>query len=287
MLSVEHVTKRFGTFTALEDVSLTFEPGVYGLVAPNGAGKTTLIKMLATLLFPTEGQILWDGEDIVSLGESYRARLGYLPQEFGYYPAYTPRQFLRYVAALQRIPRTVADPRIDELLETVGIAEVADKKMRQFSGGMLQRVGIAQAMVNDPELLILDEPTSGLDPRERVRFRNLVHALAADRIVILSTHIVSDVETIAGQIVMFRDHRLHCCDSASNICAQLQDRVFEVPANMALAPGQLLLNEREGAQGPVLRIASDEPPAQGTPVAACLEDAFLYIYRDVEEGERP
>lgn len=264
-----------------------FEPGVYGLVAPNGAGKTTLIKMLATLLFPTEGQILWDGEDIVSLGESYRARLGYLPQEFGYYPAYTPRQFLRYVAALQRIPRTVADPRIDELLETVGIAEVADKKMRQFSGGMLQRVGIAQAMVNDPELLILDEPTSGLDPRERVRFRNLVHALAADRIVILSTHIVSDVETIAGQIVMFRDHRLHCCDSASNICAQLQDRVFEVPANMALAPGQLLLSEREGAQGPVLRIASDEPPAQGTPVAACLEDAFLYIYRDVEEGERP
>ena len=287
MLSVEHVTKRFGTFTALEDVSLTFEPGVYGLVAPNGAGKTTLIKMLATLLFPTEGQILWDGEDIVSLGESYRARLGYLPQEFGYYPAYTPRQFLRYVAALQRIPRTVADPRIDELLETVGIAEVADKKMRQFSGGMLQRVGIAKAMVNDPELLILDEPTSGLDPRERVRFRNLVHALAADRIVILSTHIVSDIETIAGQIVMFRDHRLHCCDSASNICAQLQDRVFEVPANMALAPGQLLLSEREGAQGPVLRIASDEPPAQGTPVAACLEDAFLYIYRDVEEGERP
>ena len=142
-------------------------------------------------------------------------------------------------------------------------------------------------MVNDPELLILDEPTSGLDPRERVRFRNLVHALAADRIVILSTHIVSDIETIAGQIVMFRDHRLHCCDSASNICAQLQDRVFEVPANMALAPGQLLLSEREGAQGPVLRIASDEPPAQGTPVAACLEDAFLYIYRDVEEGERP
>ena len=133
---------------------------------------------------------------------------------------------------------------------------------------MLQRVGIAQAMVNDPELLILDEPTSGLDPRERVRFRNLVHALAADRIVILSTHIVSDIETIAGQIVMFRDHRLHCCDSASNICAQLQDRVFEVPANMALAPGQLLLSEREGAQGPVLRIASDEPPAQGTPVAA-------------------
>lgn len=284
MLSVEHVTKRFGAFTALEDVSLTFEPGVYGLVAPNGAGKTTLIKMIATLLFPTEGQILWDGENIHDLGEAYRARLGYLPQEFGYYPGYTPRQFLRYVAALQRVPRSVADPRIDELLVTVGIDEVADKKMRQFSGGMVQRVGIAQAMLNDPELLILDEPTAGLDPRERVRFRNLIHSLAADRIVILSTHIVSDVETIAGRIVMFRNHRLLCCESPAAICARLEGRVFEVPADMPRSSGQFLLSERESAQGSVMRVVCDEPPAQGSPVAAGLEDAFLYLYRD-EAGE--
>lgn len=284
MLSVEHVTKRFGAFTALEDVSLTFEPGVYGLVAPNGAGKTTLIKMIATLLFPTEGQILWDGENIHDLGEAYRARLGYLPQEFGYYPGYTPRQFLRYVAALQRVPRSAADPRIDELLATVGVDEVADKKMRQFSGGMVQRVGIAQAMLNDPELLILDEPTAGLDPRERVRFRNLIHSLAADRIVILSTHIVSDVETIAGRIVMFRNHRLLCCESPAAICARLQGKVFEVPADMPCTSEQLLLSERESAQGPVLRVVCEEPPAQGEPVAAGLEDAFLYLYRD-EVGE--
>ena len=241
MLSVEHVTKRYGNFTALEDVSLSFGPGVYGLLAPNGAGKTTLIKMLTTLLFPTSGQILWNGEDIRALDEKYRAILGYLPQEFGYYPYYTPRQFLRYAAALQCI---------------------------------------AQAMLNEPEVLILDEPTAGLDPRERVRFRNLIHSLASDRIVILSTHIVSDIETIAGQIVMFRDHKLYCCDSSASICARFQGQVFEVPAGTAVQSGQFLLSERQGEQGPVARLLCGEPPEGGVPAAPGLEDAFLAIYRE-------
>lgn len=280
MLSVEHVTKRYGTFTALEDISLTFSQGVYGLLGPNGAGKTTLIKMLTTLLFPTQGQILWDGEDILAMGERYRAILGYLPQAFGYYPGYTPRQFLRYAAALQRLPKQEAEDRIGHLLDLVGLSDVQNKKMRQFSGGMLQRVGIAQAMLNDPKLLILDEPTAGLDPRERVRFRNLIHTLAQDRIVILSTHIVSDIETIAGQIIMFRDHRLHCCQSPAEICAQLQGKVFEVPAGASLAPGQFFLSERQGEKGTVMRLLCDTPPAAGTPVAPGLEDAFLSIYRE-------
>lgn len=280
MLSVEHVTKRYGNFTALEDISLAFTPGVYGLLAPNGAGKTTLIKMLTTLLFPSEGQILWDGEDILSLGETYRGLLGYLPQQFGYYPSYTPRQFLLYAAALQRISRPQAKRRIEELLALVGLADAAGKKMKQFSGGMLQRVGIAQAMLNDPRLLILDEPTAGLDPRERVRFRNLIHSLAADRIVILSTHIVSDIETIAGQIVMFRDHRLYCCDTPTAICAQLKGKVFQLPAGTAPAPGQFLLSEGQSENGPVLRVLCDTPPADGTPVPPNLEDAFLSIYRE-------
>ena len=150
----------------------------------------------------------------------------------------------------------------------------------QFSGGMLQRVGIAAAMLGDPELLILDEPTAGLDPRERVRFRNLIHALSADRIVILSTHIVSDIETIAGQIVMFRDHRLYCCDSPASICSRFQGKVFEVPAGAALEPGQFLLSERQGERGPVLRLLCDAPPADGVPVTPGLEDAFLAIYRE-------
>ncbi len=278
MLSVEHVTKRYGRFTALEDISLAFSSGVYGLLAPNGAGKTTLIKMLTTLIFPTEGKILWDGEDILAMGEAYRGLLGYLPQEFGYYPGYTSRQFLRYAAALQCIPRREADERISRLLELVGLADVADKKLKTFSGGMIQRIGIAQAMLNEPRLLILDEPTAGLDPRERVRFRNLIHSLAQDRIVILSTHIVSDIETIAGQIVMFRDHRLHCCDSPAAICAQFQGRVCELPAETALIPGQMLLSERQGENGTVLRVLCDASPTGGTVVSPGLEDAFLAIY---------
>ena len=280
MLSVERVTKRYGAFTALEDISLTFTPGVYGLLGPNGAGKTTLMKMLSTLLFPTKGQILWDGEDILSLGAEYRGLLGYLPQQFGYYPNYTPRQFLRYVAALQCIPKREAEDRISRLLELVGLGTDGDRKLKKFSGGMIQRVGIAAAMLNDPRLLILDEPTAGLDPRERVRFRNLLHSLAEDRIVLLSTHIVSDVETIAGQIVMFRDHRLYCCDTPANICARFHGKVCQVPAGTALGPDQFLLSEGQSEAGPVLRILTENPPAGAVPASPGLEDAFLAIYRE-------
>ncbi len=282
MLSVEHVTKQYGTFTALEDISLTFSPGVYGLLGPNGAGKTTLMKMLSTLLFPTKGQILWDGEDILALGADYRGLLGYLPQQFGYYPNYTPRQFLRYVAALQCIPKRETEERISRLLELVGLGADGDRKLKKFSGGMIQRVGIASAMLNDPRLLILDEPTAGLDPRERVRFRNLIHSLAEDRIVLLSTHIVSDVETIAGQIVMFRDHRLYCCDTPANICARFRGKVFQVPARTPLGPDQFLLSEGQSEAGPVLRILTENPPAGTVPAAPGLEDAFLAIYREVQ-----
>lgn len=280
MLSVEHVTKQYGNFTALEDISLTFSPGVYGLLGPNGAGKTTLMKMLATLLFPTKGEILWDGEDILALGADYRGLLGYLPQQFGYYPNYTPRQFLRYAAALQCIPKRKAEERISRLLELVGLGADGDRKLKKFSGGMIQRVGIASAMLNDPRLLILDEPTAGLDPRERVRFRNLIHSLAEDRIVLLSTHIVSDVETIAGQIVMFRDHRLYCCDTPAKICSRFHGKVYQVPAGTTLGPDQFLLSEGQGEAGPVLRILTENPPVGAVPAVPGLEDAFLAIYRE-------
>lgn len=295
MLSVEHVTKKYGAFTALEDISLTFTSGVYGLLAPNGAGKTTLIKMLTTLLFPTEGRILWDGQDILAMDAEYRGILGYLPQEFGYYKNYSPRQFLRYMAALQEIERSQASQRIDQLLELVSLSHVKDKKMKQFSGGMIQRVGIAQAMLNNPRLLILDEPTAGLDPRERVRFRNLIHSFAQDRIVLLSTHIVSDVETIAGQIIMIKDHHLSCCDSPSEICASLRGKIFEVPDSTPLDSRWLLLSERQIDGRTLLRIAVEDTaflPPNASPVAASLEDAFLYLYRDAPDvdpsaGSRP
>ncbi len=284
MLSVERVTKCYGNLTALEDISLDLAQGVYGLLAPNGAGKSTLMKMLATLLFPTKGRILWDGEEIVAMGERYRGLLGYLPQDFGYYPNSTPRQFMRYAAALQKIPRAETDRRISRLLELVGLPDAADRKLKRLSGGMLQRVGIAVAMLNDPRLLILDEPTAGLDPGERVRFRNMIHSLAEDRIVILSTHIVSDIETIAGRIIMLRDHRLLCCDTPTQICGRFRGKIFQLPADAQIRPHQHVLSEGQGENGTVLRVLSEMPPEDGVAVAPSLEDAFLAIYALKREG---
>ena len=177
MLTLNNVSKNFGKFTAVENISLNMDNGLYALLAPNGAGKTTIIKMITTLLNPTEGEILYDGVNIKTMGAAYRELLGYLPQDFGYYKNNTPKQYLSYLAALKGVPKKETAEKIDYLLEMVGLSENADKKMRKFSGGMIQRVGIAQAMLNDPKILILDEPTAGLDPKERVRFRNIISVL--------------------------------------------------------------------------------------------------------------
>lgn len=264
MLTVDNVSKKLSGKTILHDINLEFDHGVYGLLAPNGAGKTTLMKLMTTLLFPDSGSIRLDGEDIVALGERYRGQIGYLPQDFGYYPGYTPRQFLRYIAALQGMPRHGLDARIDALLDMVGLSEAANKRMRTFSGGMIQRVGIAQSLVHNPSILILDEPTAGLDPKERVRFRNIIHSLAADRIVILSTHIVSDLETIAGHIVMLRDGTVYTNASPADICSSMEGRIYEVAAGTPLAEGQRLLSEVQYGGETRLRIYSETPISGGT-----------------------
>ncbi|KGM94224.1 multidrug ABC transporter ATPase [Clostridium novyi A str. 4552] len=285
MLEVKNITKNYGDFCALKNINLEFEKGVYALLAPNGAGKTTLIKMLTTLIFPTEGEILYKGKDIVKLDEDYRDILGYLPQEFGYYKNYTPKKYLMYLSALKGIEKEKAKERIVELLKLVGLADVENKKMKKFSGGMIQRVGIAQAMLNDPKILILDEPTAGLDPKERVRFRNLISELSRDRIVILSTHIVSDIESIANEIIMIKDCEVVCRDSVRNICGMLKGKVYETNVKfddmVDFRRKYFSLSERqEEGDRKVRFISEDKGKDNWNVVYPNLEDVFLYVYRD-------
>ncbi len=283
MLTVKDVTKRYGKFTVLEHISLEFQPGVYGLLAPNGAGKTTLMKMLTTLAFPTEGEILWNGTDIRSLGAAYRQQLGYLPQQLGFYPHYTPNQYLSYLSALKGLDGKTAGERIPKLLDLVGLSEVADKKMKKLSGGMVQRVGIAQALLNDPKILILDEPTAGLDPKERGRFRNILSGLSRDRIVILSTHIVSDVENVANQLILLKDRQVYREDTPKNLCRSMEGRVFEITVPEeeveAFGTSHLILAQRQEGERVSLRFTDGDIPTGAVPAVPTLEDAFLAIYR--------
>lgn len=283
MLVVNHVTKNYGKFTAIEDISLEFKQGIYGLLAPNGAGKTTLIKMLTTLIFPTKGEILWNGSNIYELDETYREIIGYLPQDFGYYGHYSPRQFLKYLAALKGINPKSVDKRIEQVLEMVSLSDVADKKLKKFSGGMLRRVGIAQAMLNEPKILILDEPTSGLDPRERVKFRNIINQLGKERIVILSTHIVSDIETIADQIIMFKDHKLYCCESPEQVCNKISSKIFEIPMGTSIQEEHCILSERQEGGNTIIRFTCESKPENAKEIIPNLEDAFLCIFQEEED----
>ena len=201
-LKVDRITKQYGSKIAVDRMNLTLNKGVTGLLGANGAGKTTLMRMMCGILTPTSGEITYDGNSVTS--EEYRNVLGYLPQDFGYYPEFTGKDFLMYFSALKGLDKKAAKERTDEILELVGLKEVAKEKIKKYSGGMKQRLGIGQALINRPEILILDEPTAGLDPKERVRFRNLIEELGKESIVLLSTHIVSDIEHIAENIVMMR-----------------------------------------------------------------------------------
>lgn len=205
-LVISNLTKKYGDFTAVDSVSLRMKPGVYGLLGANGAGKTTLMRMLCGVLKPSEGNIHMDGIDVAS--EDYRARLGYLPQDFGYYPEFTGEDFLLYLAALKGLSRSHAKRKTNELLELVSLSNAKKKKIKTYSGGMKQRLGVAQALLNDPHLLIVDEPTAGLDPVERVRFRNLIASLGREGIVLVSTHIASDIEQIADTLLIMQSGKL-------------------------------------------------------------------------------
>lgn len=282
-LTICDLTKEFGSLRAVDRVSFTMKNGVYGLLGVNGAGKTTLMRMLTTLIKPTSGEILWDGKDVFEMDGQYRKLLGYLPQDFGYYPDFSIYDYLMYVATLKGICPAVAKQRVKELLKQVGLVKARHKKMKTLSGGMKRRSGIAQAMLNDPKILILDEPTAGLDPNERIRFRNLISELSEERIVLLSTHIVSDVEYIANEILLMKDGVITMSGTAEEIIASMPEQVwtFAVPKAQidAYLKAYKVANIKTIPGGAELRVLSPVRPNSGAvEVESALEDAFLYHF---------
>jgi len=267
---------------ALKDVTLTIPAGMYGLLGPNGAGKSTLMRILATLAKPTGGQVHWNGEDTARKPDPLRRTLGYLPQDFGVYPMLSAREFLAYLSAVKGVSAKGAAARVDTCLAQVGLADVADRRLGEFSGGMRQRVGIAQALLNDPKLLIVDEPTVGLDPEERLRFRHLISDLAADRLVILSTHIVSDIEASASSLAVMAKGRLLFSGTPEALIADAAGHVWEwtvpEPQVAAIRARHVTTGVQRRADGVRLRLVAETTPSpDAVPVAAGLEDAHLWL----------
>ena len=282
-LSLDRLTKQYGRKIAVDHVSAVLSPGVYGLLGANGAGKTTLMRMICGILEPTSGEVFLNGTPILEMGADYRNLLGYLPQDFGYYPNYTGREFLAYLSVLKGIPKKKANRKITELLEMTGLSVEAKKKIKTYSGGMRQRLGIAQALLNDPKILILDEPTAGLDPKERVRFRNLITDYASDRIIFLSTHIVSDIEAAADRVFLMKQGRILCQGSVQELTEMASGKVWEmkVPAREAARWEKKMnvagIRHEEGDV--VLRIISErKPAADSMRCRASLEDLYLSYF---------
>ena len=286
---MQNVSKRYGGGNwALRNFTLNLGPGVLGLLGPNGAGKTTLMSILATITRATEGTVLWNGVDLASSPDQLRTTLGYLPQDFGVYPNLNSVEFLEYLAAVKGLNAAISRRRIDELLNLVNLTDVRKRPLGAFSGGMKQRVGIAQALLNDPQLLIVDEPTAGLDPEERVRFRNLLSELSGERIVILSTHIVSDVEATATDIALISQGTLIAHASPEELLREVEGKVWEwiLPsAELNTARQQYLIsNTARRSDGVHARVLGNTPPAGAAPVTPNLEDAYLYCLSQHRSG---
>jgi len=282
-LSIQSVSKQYRRdFWGLRDFSLDLEPGVLGLLGPNGAGKSTLMRILATVTELTEGAVTWNGVDIANHPDDLRQFLGYLPQDFGVYPNLNAREFLEYMVAIKGLEAKSAKQRIDELLELVNLTDAAKRPLGGYSGGMRQRVGIAQALLNDPQLLIVDEPTAGLDPEERVRFRNLIADLSGERIVILSTHIVSDVEATATSIAIINKGQRVTHATPESVLLAVEGKVWTwvVPSEefSKLKQTHLISNTARRADGVHVRVVAEEKPeTRAQSVSANLEDAYLYF----------
>lgn len=285
VLSLNRLTKQYQDRIAVDRISMEFREGIYGFLGANGAGKTTLMRLICGVLAPTSGEVKINDKNNLAMGEEFRNLLGYLPQDFGYYPDFTAEEFLRYIASLKGLFPEYAKMRTKELLEIVGLSEVRKKRIKTFSGGMKQRLGIAQAMLNDPKILILDEPTAGLDPKERVRFRNLISDFGRDKIIILSTHIVSDVEAIADQILIMKDGQIQINGTVNELEDSMKGKVWECVRNKGETDeiiGRFLIANMHH-EGPMTRfriIAEEQPFKNAAVVPGTLEDLYLFHFRD-------
>ncbi len=288
-LQVEHLCKSYRKKEALQDVSFTLQRGIYGLLGENGAGKSTLMRMMATVDFPTKGNIWYDGKDIFGMDEEYRSLIGYMPQDYSVYPGFTARDFLEYMGVLKGIPEANLKDRIMEVLEFVNLSEVADKKVKTFSGGMKRRIGIAQAIINEPKILILDEPTAGLDPKERIRFSNIISDMGKDKIVLLSTHIVSDIEAIATELVVVKKGKVLETGNVDELVRKAHGQVWETVVSQEVY--QKLRKERSvihlkqmGKEVQVRFVGEEYPEVQGSQAEPTLEDYYVFAGGIMEEN---
>ena len=290
-LQLENLKKQYETKCAVNNVSVKLEPGVYGLLGANGAGKTTLMRMICGVNKPTSGTISLDGKSIEELGEQYFTHLGYMPQDFGFYPDFTAREFMMYMAAVKGLDKEKAVKRTEELLNMVNLKDVANKKIKTYSGGMKQRLGIAQAELNNPSILILDEPTAGLDPKERVRFRNLISDFAKEKIVILSTHIVSDVSYIADTILMMKNGEIILQEPMVTVTDSIKGKVWELlvderDANEYSRKFSVVNLHHEGNKVRLRVIDENKPTNDAIIVEPSLEDLFLYHFEEETQEEK-
>lgn len=282
-LAFENISKLYGDTVALEHIDLTLEHGVYGLLGPNGAGKTTLMRIMTDLLTPSTGRVLLNGQDIAAMGAAFRKKLGYLPQDFGVYPNFTAEQFLLYIARLKGLSKFEAKRQTDELLCMVGLEDKGQKKLKGFSGGQRQRVGIAQALLGDPEILVLDEPTAGLDPEERIRFRGIISNLSQQKTVLLSTHIVSDLEAVANKVILLKKGAVLDVKRPFELLERLNGQVWTitVPAEdeLAFTKKYVCSNVMHTDGKSVIRLlAESKPHSDAISTAPNMEDMYLHYF---------
>lgn len=289
-LEMINVTKSYKHKNANENINLVLESGVYGLLGPNGAGKSTLMKQIVTVTNPTSGKILYNGKDIKSLDDEYRAIVGYLPQDFDAYKNFKAKDFLMYMAALKGMDKETSKKRVDELLKLVGLSEVSNKLVSKFSGGMKRRVGIAQALLNNPKVLILDEPTAGLDPQERTRFRNLLSQIGRDTIVILSTHIISDIESVAKETIMIKDDKVLLQGTHREILKDMEGKVYSLDTNDENLVSEIqnkykVVSINRGIENISIRFISETKPSYEKIklIEPKFEDVYMF-YFDLEDA---